>query len=952
MDATYDKIIKNFKHEAYCDNNGFRNDHVEFRIITLMLCINHATTHKIMESECFELAIATDRIIVALDDLSVCSQLKKDIIALNKRFKETINFTHKIVCEKYPRMLFPTKFDDTIPSTSIKAYPNQIELVNKIKQNPEILIILKTMIGGGKTTLVGALAVHTQNVRTLEKASPLLRKEQTQLLFVCSVETVREQVGKIVWNMGIGLAIATLDSKSGLPKITKNYNCDKKDEKIVVILSDISSGLLLLKTMKDENKKYIVFFDEPTVGADQPNHPITNTIPQFLKYSPSQFILCSATIPDVNQIPKTVKIFTDAHPDAAIEIVTSKTSYIGCEIVAPTGQTITPHANCESVDKLKYIIKRINEQPFIGRLYTAPIVYKMHVIMSENNVPNLPSIDDYFNNVRNHSQNKVQEFAIILLNCLIATNNNELIKTVCVPISRINIVEDIKETCDENSDDSDDDGMVSFESDSEKDEDENVPVHDYIQDITKLSTTLAHEFMGGCLIASSSPVLTVEAMHKASVDKSFRLKNVLSNFESQKKKLATQLSNIDKRKVTQDTRQGNGRDDRGSRDDNVENKDYRAKKKQELEENSGPVFAFPGHYQINTLSHLKQYSNKPIESYDPNMIRSQVCYTEHDVEIFNETIVPDWMMTEFVRGIGVYDPENPIIDKVYLDKVLMDAESGHLAFLSGGHSIAYGTNFPLSSVIATDDLCDAHSMNTLFQLINRAGRVGKSWKAKIILGANTIKRIEDFILGKICTGTSEEAINMELSVDRMLLHDAKIKLEEEQKLVAASEKAESIRLQEVARKTVRKEEIKSKPNPEQHFIVSLRDLSVEDKRELPPPQEVQQWSRGNFRNDGRDGRDNRDNYRRDSRDNRDGRDGRDNRDNFRRDFRNRDNSFRNNNSFDKDRSSGKGVSISNTQPVPNEDVMVTKYKELKSTGKYIPVNIKNNPKVKEYIASL
>ena len=966
LESSYDKILENFNTDNFSDNNGFRNNYIEFRIITLMLCINYAIIHKIAESECFELAIATDRIIVALDEFNISKQLKKDISALNKRFKEVIAFSHRMLCEKYPRMLFPTKFDTIIPTTSIKAYPNQIELIQTIKTQENVLILLQTMIGGGKTTMAGALAVHTQQKRALEKAS--VGKERTQLLFICSVAPVREQVGKIIWNLGIGLAIATLDSKSGQPKITKNYNCDKKEEKIVAILSDISSGLILLQNMKEDDKKYIVLFDEPTVGADQPNHPITNTIPQFLKHSPEQFILCSATIPNVDQIPQTIQIFKDAHPNAVIKTITSKISYIGCEIVSFDGNTVTPHANCKTVDELKFIIQRINDQPFIGRLYTAPIIYKMHSLMHDIGVNNIPSIDDYFSNVKNHSQSKVQEFAIQLLNSLIETNDNNIIESVCVPINRITINESKPKIDTEKNSDSDD--LFSFEDSDEEDSKEE-DSQDFIYDVNLLTTSLASKHMGGCLLASNAPIKTGEIMYKSYIDRKIRLKDLLSNYESQKKALSAMLSNIDKKKTSQEN---HSRDDKSSRDDVVESKDYRSKKKQELEESNNPTFLFPNHLQINTYGHLKQHTKKPLSTFDSETVRNPFTYDDVDFG----TSAPSWLPLFLYGGSGVYDPDDLLTDKPYLDNVLRHAENGRLAYLVAGHSIAYGTNFPLSNVIAEDELCDNHSMNTLFQLINRAGRVGRSWVAHAYLGPNTIDRINNYIHGNIGTGTSDEAINMELAVTRMHKIDDMIKCENEKILIENAKKEEQLKKEELYKKNkqllltnAKKLEVE-KEKENRASIVSLRDLSIEDNRQYPSARQLPQWSRNkqydrqddsrysdsrnndsrhnNFRNNDRNNdfrnSDSRNNdFRNSNSRNSDSR----NSDSRNNDFRN--NGTRNNGNYDSHTGS-RNNTVSTTQPVSNEDSVITQYKELKKAGKYIPMHIKKNEKVIQYINSL
>jgi hypothetical protein len=42
-----------------------------------------------------------------------------------------------------------------------------------------------------------------------------------------------------------------------------------------------------------------------------------------------------------------------------------------------------------------------------------------------------------------------------------------------------------------------------------------------------------------------------------------------------------------------------------------------------------------------------------------------------------------------------------------------------------------GTNFPFSNVFIDPDFAETSSLNTIYQLIGRAGRVGKSFTAKV-----------------------------------------------------------------------------------------------------------------------------------------------------------------------------------------------------------------------------
>lgn len=58
------------------------------------------------------------------------------------------------------------------------------------------------------------------------------------------------------------------------------------------------------------------------------------------------------------------------------------------------------------------------------------------------------------------------------------------------------------------------------------------------------------------------------------------------------------------------------------------------------------------------------------------------------------------------------------------------ASMSQLAFIISDKSLSNGVNFPISNVILLDDLASGLELNEIFQLVGRAGRVGRSWTAR------------------------------------------------------------------------------------------------------------------------------------------------------------------------------------------------------------------------------
>jgi hypothetical protein len=83
-----------------------------------------------------------------------------------------------------------------------------------------------------------------------------------------------------------------------------------------------------------------------------------------------------------------------------------------------------------------------------------------------------------------------------------------------------------------------------------------------------------------------------------------------------------------------------------------------------------------------------------------------------------------------LSGIGVYDP----ISNTELENSasMREATNGRLSILFATPDITYGTNMSLISIYIDKYYGNQATHNSLYQLIGRAGRVGKSYKARVL----------------------------------------------------------------------------------------------------------------------------------------------------------------------------------------------------------------------------
>lgn len=723
-----EEVIKTFSYKKYNVSYGFHSPYAEIRLITFLYAIKFWTeTKPINLPHCYELVLGIRKTLNNINMLkNISSQSIIDLTRMYNKFSKYCNFTYATMFEKFPRLCLMTAYDTVFTNMSIKPYTSQKDLMNKIKEGIKTggLYCYKAMIGTGKTTFAIALSEFTNRQRVIEKANG--NKSKLQLLFACSVEPVRHQVCRMAYNQQIPFGIGVLE-QNGSVRVINNFSC-KNDENRILIVADLETSIELLK--KDQD--YILFIDEPTVGADQENHPITRAVAKILSFAPKTTILCSATLPESEEIIQIISDFKIRHQDSNdVTSVCSKESLIGCELINFDGSTILPHNNCKTTEELKVIIENLKSKPFIDRLYTAPVIYKLQQRLLEFNIKNVLNLETYFSDVDTLSQTNIQRAAIILLETVLATNNNSLIEKVCVPFGKI-VVDEKEETNDDCTQESQNDSGFMWEQEEKIDSDLNNEVKPY--NLNNIFTSEAYKYLGGCLVTVNDP-------YNFAFEKS---KYLRENCELASKIIDKYLALIEKFNQSL------------QKLDFIKNDDDRTKKQQELQNNFKPEFTFPSYFRINTSAHLKKFAKHMIQNIDIKNLR----YNFNLETLPFDLNVPDWVMLLLFSGVGIYDPNHDMLDQRYTDLILDMTAEGKLSFLIADDNICYGANYPFSHVVVDDDIAKCHSIGTIFQLLGRAGRVGQSWVAYAHIGNTTTKRIMNYIKGIESSGVSIEAENL------------------------------------------------------------------------------------------------------------------------------------------------------------------------------------------------
>jgi len=137
---------------------------------------------------------------------------------------------------------------------------------------------------------------------------------------------------------------------------------------------------------------------------------------------------------------------------------------------------------------------------------------------------------------------------------------------------------------------------------------------------------------------------------------------------------------------------------------------------------------------INSRDHFAHFTqNMPRRSVlapEPKQEGVEMCHSDG-----LDPGVPDDVLMLLHLGVGIYAPyhEQCMLWPKYTSKVVDLANRRRLAFVVADSHIAYGTNLPFSNVLISPEFAASTTLNTLSQLIGRAGRVGRSEYAQVVL---------------------------------------------------------------------------------------------------------------------------------------------------------------------------------------------------------------------------
>lgn len=624
--------------------------------------------------------------------INISSTLINDMIFMVETFqsyefeynKSAIKCGHINDIYKYtPHLLIQCDHSNIIPGTQLKPRKSQSDTMKKFIDyfNDGVLIISKAMIGSGKTTLIIPIANYVQYKRKQDNYKKL------QLVFCCNILSVKLQAATLCFNMGIpfGMAHVTIeyydaDNKivydktkakynKNVVKIINNFNC-KHDNNRIVIIGSPDAIELLFQTTDDYTENYVLFLDEPTVGLDSK------------KAINSPLMLSNVNL--LINLPKRSILSSATMPYLQSQSMQQMIENLRCRYMSIYIDMIIGDEifiGCNVATNSGNIVTPHNKcitfpdlQKIVEFVNSNPFMGRMYtydIFKTLIDKSQLNDLIDIFNDIKHVNANSIKKQSLKLLESL----NEELTIYCC---------ENIK-------------------SDSEL-------------TINNIGTSEAYKFPNMTLIAVENNIVnTTISMFKDLLNTLPDYILMINKYDHDVMKYEeNKLKHEDSRKKTSNKKSKNHDDEKQSKLD----------RDRELEDNIGepPNIKFPNTGKINSNEHIKYYSKDA-------QIKPRLSFILEEIK-YDFTVIDDVKLL-LMCGVGIYSPS--LFDSRYTNEVIRLASKGSLAFVISDYDICYGTNYPFNTVIITEDFANNHSMNTLFQLMGRAGRVGRSWTANAIL---------------------------------------------------------------------------------------------------------------------------------------------------------------------------------------------------------------------------
>ena len=339
-----DKVITSeFKKFMERKDKPLANSYIELRLLALYIL------YKENKNEEVAYDIAASVLKFNFDIQDICPFAMIDF----KTFRDAIPFNWKIAFSKYYEMIQNPSYLSVFPRSDHRVfYKSQVQTIDYLAEHNTCLIINRASLGSGKTSTAVKIAYDC------------IRTDKT-VVFCCSNINVRTSIGKLAFASGVPFAIVSSEQNGKLVE-TKSI----PEQRTVLIITDYRALYQVLESNPESASKYILFIDEPTIGADHPNDPrIEAFLRVFKEQCPAQTLLVSGTLPSYEEFPELYEIYHDRFPTGKIVEITDQTSKISSNLQMKNAKYWVPEFNLDTREDLVRVLEKLQEYRFMTRFH-------------------------------------------------------------------------------------------------------------------------------------------------------------------------------------------------------------------------------------------------------------------------------------------------------------------------------------------------------------------------------------------------------------------------------------------------------------------------------------------------------------------------------------------------------------------------------------------------------
>jgi hypothetical protein len=692
-----EQIKKEFLNIKFDDNLkpiyfNFNYD-ITFGLMILLWCHKLLLNSKALKIYILDATITINRYIDSEKNLNENLSLKEAFLQLQEKMNKKMTSEMYNLLFQNPIYLIQSTVDKR--KKTIKLYKEQTELIDKVVEsiimNKPLLMGNQMPTGTGKSFLAVPLAQKIQQM-----------KRNKTILFACSNELVNQDIActallgndlhlwlsRLIRDDNNVAKVLLRPYKRCFPSKWKAVYKSEESDKIGsikeqwnyystvigkvpdIIVADLESCYELLKHANEIENPFIAYIDE--FVSDEYSNILMGKICPYL---PKQTILLSAILPSFDSLMPIIDHFSkkyDCQKDDFLYRVKTYNVPITCAIIDQEGKVKMPHHNIFNINDLDILLREIETNPRIRRCYTAKHVYFWAQSLNSILEPHHLNFNHYFPNIGRITNINIIDYTILLLQFL----------------------KDNFEYLDE------------FKKYTNKVMDH--PNKDL------LFTEQTKFFDGKTLFISNdlnNQIYNItQNLFNDEIKWSDLVKQTLKNQELKEEKLA-RLDKLQNNKDKSKSSNGN--------DFNKLEKDRLYSEIMDMETHC----LIPKKFVLNSLEHFNTYHPgiRPPRYINrlPNILPDN----------FNDGF-DEQQNLNIASGIGFYDKT---LLTIYQRNLMMSYYK-NLYFICSNIDIVFGTNLPeLVNIFICSDFVNTHTISTLYQLMGRVGRIGRSYHANIIL---------------------------------------------------------------------------------------------------------------------------------------------------------------------------------------------------------------------------